>query len=451
MDPQTNKILQQAVIAHQQGKLEEAERLYLTVLQKHPSHADASHNLGVLKVAINDMVVALSLFKIAVEANPKIEQFWLSYIDALIKQNQIQNAKKLLKKARKKGFGGDKLGALEAQLKQTSQASSPPSLKQNKNINNLSQARLNSLLTLFQAGQYEKAEKLASSITQEFPLHSFAWKVLGAVFKQTGQLLKSLAASQMVVSIELQDAEAHNNLAVILQELGRSKEAETSYKKAIAVNPHYASAHNNLGVILQDLHRFEEAQASFKKAIASQPNHVDAHYNLGVTLQELSLFTEAEVSLKQAIHLRPDFAEAHKSIGDVLQVLNRPVEAEARFKKAIAIKPDFTDAFINLGVTLTGLDRLDEAEASFRQAIVLKPDSIMAYNKLGSMLQQMNRLDEAEIGFRQAIKIKPDDTAANAGLGSLLGKLGQHREGLEHLKIGCGSIVFDTKNGLSIE
>ena len=451
MEPKANKILQQAVIAHQQDKLEEAERLYLTVLQEHPSHADASHNLGVLKVAVNDLETALPLFKTALNSNSKVEQFWLSYIDALIKQNQIQNAKRLLKKARKKGFSGEKLGALEAQLKQYSQTSIPGSLEQNEHSNNPSQARLNSLLTLFQAGQYEKAEKLALSITQEFSHHSFAWKVLGAIFKQTDQLLKSLTASQTVVSIEPKDAEAHNNLAVMLQELGRSKEAETSYKKAIAVNPNYASAQNNLGVMLQDLHRYEEAQISFKHAIASQPNHVDAHYNLGVTLQELSLFTEAEASLKQALHMRPDFAEAHKSLGDVLQSLNRTVEAEVSFKKAIAIKPDFSDAFINLGVMYQELDRLDEAESSFRQAIVLKPDSIMAYNKLGLMLQQMNRLDEAEISLRQAIKTKRNDTVANSGLGSLLAKLGQHRESLEHLRIGCGSIVFDTKNGLSIE
>ena len=358
MESKANTILQQAVVAHQQGRLEEAEHLYLTVLEEYPSHADASHNLGVLKVAVNDMEVALSLFKTALDSNPKVEQFWLSYIDALIKQNQIKNAKRLLKKARKKGFSAEKLGALEAQLKQSSQTSSPPSLKQNKNADHLSQARLNSLLTLFQTGQHAKAEELALSITQDFPRHSFAWKVLGAIFKQTDQLLKSLTASQTVVSIEPQDAEAHNNLGVILQELGRSKEAETSYKKAIALNPQYASAHNNLGVILQDLHRFEEAQASFNQAIASQPNHMDAHYNLGITLQELSLFAEAEVSLKQAIFLRPDFAEAHKSLGDVFQSLNRSTEAEVSFKKAIAIQPDFTDAFINLGLTLRELGQI---------------------------------------------------------------------------------------------
>ncbi len=451
MELTIEQALQQAVIAHQQGQFEDAERLYLTVLHEHPSHADASHNLGVLKVTVNDMEVALPLFKTALDSNPKVEQFWLSYIDALIKQNQIKDAKRLLKKARKKGFNGDKLGTLEAHLKQSSETSMPASLERNRHSNNPSQARLNSLLTSFQAGQYAKAEKLALSITQEFSHHSFAWKVLGAVFKQTSQPLKSLEASQRVVSIEPKDAEAHNNLAVMLQELGRSKEAETSYKKAIAVNPNYASAQNNLGVMLQDLHRYEEAKISFKHAIACQPNHVDAHHNLGITLQELSLFAEAEVNFQQAIHLRPDFAEAHKSLGDVLQSLNRAAEAEVSFKKAIEIKPDFTDAFINLGVIYKELDRLDEAESSFRQAIVLKPDSIMAYSKLGLILQQMNRLDEAEISLRQAINTKPDDTVANSGLGSLLAKLGQHRESLEHLRIGCGSIVFDTKNGLSIE
>jgi protein O-GlcNAc transferase len=428
MEPNANKILQQAVIAHQQGRLEEAEHLYLTVLEEHPSHADVSHNLGVLKVAVNDMEVALSLFKTALDSNPKVEQFWLSYIDALIKQNQIKNAKRLLKKARKKGFSGEKLGALEAQLKQSSQTSNPPSLKQNKNADHLFQARLNSLLTLFQAGQHAKAEKLALSITQNFPHHSFAWKVLGAIFKQTDQLLKALTASQTVVSIEPQDAEAHNNLAVILQELGRSKEAETSYKKAIALNPQYASAHNNLGVILQDLHRFEDAQASFNQAIASQPNHIDAHYNLGVTLQELNLFTEAEASLKQAIHLRPDFAEAHKSLGDVLQVLNRSTEAEERFKKAIAIEPDFTDAFINLGLTLRELGRLVEAEANHTRAVVLEPDYAEAHNNLGNTLKELGKLEEAAASLGRAVALKPDYAEVHNNLGIILNQLGRLEE-----------------------
>ena len=84
MELNIDQMLQQGVAAHNAGNLQEAERLYRTVLQSEPAHPDANHNLGVLAVSVNNADAALPLFKLALEANPKIEQFWLSYIDALI-------------------------------------------------------------------------------------------------------------------------------------------------------------------------------------------------------------------------------------------------------------------------------------------------------------------------------------------------------------------------------
>ena len=77
--------IQQGIAAHKEGKLQEAERLYRAFLQSQPLHTDANHNLGLIAVSVNKTDAALPLFKTALEANPKIEQFWLSYIDALIK------------------------------------------------------------------------------------------------------------------------------------------------------------------------------------------------------------------------------------------------------------------------------------------------------------------------------------------------------------------------------
>ena len=85
MELTIEQALQQGVAAHKEGKLQEAERLYRAILQSQPLHPDANHNLGVIAVSVNKPDVALPLFKTALEANPTIEQFWLSYIDALIK------------------------------------------------------------------------------------------------------------------------------------------------------------------------------------------------------------------------------------------------------------------------------------------------------------------------------------------------------------------------------
>ena len=72
-----------------------------------------------------------------------------------------------------------------------------------------SHSQLNSLLECYESGQYGDAEKLALSITQQFPEHQFGWKVLGSVLKQTGRISEALVASQKSLKLAPQDAGAH--------------------------------------------------------------------------------------------------------------------------------------------------------------------------------------------------------------------------------------------------
>ena len=110
--------LDRGVSAHKAGNLQEAERIYKAILQSQPNHPDANHNLGVLAVSVSKVDAAIPLFKKAVEANPKIEQFWLSYADALIKLNQIDNAREVLRRGKANGLNGDNVNDLEMELKE---------------------------------------------------------------------------------------------------------------------------------------------------------------------------------------------------------------------------------------------------------------------------------------------------------------------------------------------
>ena len=96
MELTIEKTLQQGIAAQKEGKLQEAMHLYKSILQSQPAHPDANHNLGVLAVSLNEVEAALPLFKTALAANPNTEQFWLSYIDALIKEKQFDKAKKAI-------------------------------------------------------------------------------------------------------------------------------------------------------------------------------------------------------------------------------------------------------------------------------------------------------------------------------------------------------------------
>ncbi len=410
MELTIEQALQQGIAAHKEGKLQDAERLYRAILQSQPLHPDANHNLGVLAVSVNKTEAALPLFKTALEANPKIEQFWLSYIDALTKEQQFENARQVLEQAKKQNVDEEKLSALERQLTPTGQINEP---------------KFNSLLEHYQNGRFSDAEKLAVSITNEFPKHQFGWKVLGAILRATGRKSKAVDAIQTAVTLSPQDAEAHCNLGITLQELGRLDEAEASYTQAIALKPDYAEAHSNLGITLKALGRLDQALASYTQAIALKPDYAEAHYNLGITLQELGRLDEAEASYTQAIALKPDFAKAHSNLGNTLKELGRLNQALANYRQAIALKPDYAEAHYNLGIALQELGRLDEAEASYTQAIALKPDFAEAHYNLGNTLKELGRLDEAEASYTQAIALEPDYAEAHSNLGITLKALGR--------------------------
>ncbi len=54
----------------------------------------------------------------------------------------------------------------------------------------------------------------------------------------------------------------------------------SSPQKATAIHPSPANAHNNLGLAYQKLGKLDEAIVQHKRAIAIDPNHAQAHYNL---------------------------------------------------------------------------------------------------------------------------------------------------------------------------
>ncbi len=121
MELTIEQALQQGVAAHREGNLQDAERFYKAILQSQPKHPDANHNLGLIAAAANKADTALPLFKTALKANPKVEQFWLSYIDALIKEKQFDKAKESLEQAKERGVAKEKINVFERQLQSRTQ------------------------------------------------------------------------------------------------------------------------------------------------------------------------------------------------------------------------------------------------------------------------------------------------------------------------------------------
>jgi len=363
------KALQEAIKVHKAGKLQDAEVCYRSILQIQPKHPDANHNLGLIADSLNKPEAALLLFKTALEASPSQGRFWISYIEALIKNNQIEHAKSVLNQGKKMGLAGERVNVLNKKLTSTNveheielsieRQGGKYLTQDNKNLvengksNKLakkhSQKEINDLLEDYENKRYNKAEGMARSIIQRIPTHQLSWKILAATLKQTGRLEEALIASRKTVELVPNDAEALSNLGNVLQELGRLEEAETRYLATLALKPNFAEVYYNLGNVLQELGNLEEAEKSYKKAIKLKPSLAIAHNNLANILRKLDRLDEAESSYRKAINFKPDLIQAHSNLGITLKKLNKPEEAEVSFGKAIELQPEFTPALLNRG------------------------------------------------------------------------------------------------------
>src|SRR3546814_2253079 len=83
--------------------------------------------------------------------------------------------------------------------------------------------------------------------------------------------------------------------------LGRAESAAHYYRRALALDPRYADAHNNLAILLESRGRFEEAAAHLEKAIALRPDSPSAYGNRGNLLRRQGRLVEAEESYRRAI------------------------------------------------------------------------------------------------------------------------------------------------------
>ena len=165
MELTLDQALQKGIEAHKAGKVQEADQYYTAILKAQPKHPDANHNLGVLAVGVGKVQEALPFFKTALETNPNITQFWLSYIDALVKLDRITDAKAVFDQAKSNGANGDAFDQLEKKL--GSEKGTPTNEK--SNAQEPPKDQLQSVLNLYRQGQLQKALEKCEAISLQHP------------------------------------------------------------------------------------------------------------------------------------------------------------------------------------------------------------------------------------------------------------------------------------------
>src|SRR5436190_1200340 len=266
--------LQQALSLHQQGQLDEAEKIYARIVKAAPLHFDALHLLGTLKLQKGRAGEAYRLIAAALEVQPRSADALTNFGLALRAMNRNPDALARFALA----LAPDHLEARNNRglllLIERRAAEALACFDEVLRLAPRHLARINRANALAELGRPTEALAEYDRALATFPDHPGALFNRGSALLAMGRHLEAIAAFDRTIAIVPQHAQAWNNRATALYALNRHAEALTSCAQALAARKDYADAHHNEALCLLAIGDFARGLPKYEwrlRAGNSQP------------------------------------------------------------------------------------------------------------------------------------------------------------------------------------
>ena len=218
-----------------------------------------------------------------------------------------------------------------------------------------------------------------------------------------------------------QSAEAHYDLAGVLQDEGETEDCILEYQQAIHLDmpdpngparhpAQTANAYRQLGIIRQAKNQLISAVANFRASLRLAPNDVPTMVNLGDALYDRQLYSSSLAEYQAALRLDPqgrdlDLETVHVAIGNCLDRLNQPLPAVHEYRIAVRLSPNDDAVHYDLGRELEVLSRYPEALRELREAIRLNPHAAQNHYELGAILYNSGQQELGRVEWRKVLRM----------------------------------------------
>ena len=226
--------IQQAIKAHKEGRIEEAERLYRSISKNQPTNLAAYNNLGVILQNLGRLDEAEINYRKVIELKPDYGEAHYNLGITLQGLHKFGEAETSYRKA--------------IELKP-----------------DYGEAHYNLGITLQGLHKFGEAETSYRKAIELKPDYANVYFNLGNTLRKINKLSEAEKNYRKAIELKPNYAESYLNLGAALKVLGKFDEAEISYRKAIEIKPDYVEAHHNLEVLLKQkrlLSKIEQAKKS---------------------------------------------------------------------------------------------------------------------------------------------------------------------------------------------
>ena len=306
---QQDVLLQQATAMHQEGQLDAAETIYLTLLKSFPTHTNLITNLGTIAYQKGRFEAAINWLD---------QSLQLSFYQpiALNCRGNVLEA----------------LGRLPEALSNFDCAISlDPAYVQ---------AYYNKGNCLHKQRNFAKALQSYDQAIALKPDYAEAYSNRGVVLNTLERFDDALSSYQVAIEFKPNFAEAYYNQGNALLNLKRYEDALLSFKQAIIFNSNYADAFINQAKTYIYLGQFKLALASCEQVIELKPDNADTYIHCGEILFKLNALEKARLSYGFAIALDSEYGLAYFNRGVCLKLLMRNEEALLDLQCAAKFSPN---------------------------------------------------------------------------------------------------------------
>ncbi|MBO5100545.1 MAG: tetratricopeptide repeat protein [Treponema sp.] len=141
-------------------------------------------------------------------------------------------------------------------------------------------------IELASKGEYKEAIACFKRALCMEKFNYLLWFNLGVTYRDAGDLIQAKEALEKAYSIEQEDDEVIETLALISFNLGDKEEALEYCAEGLSLNERNAHLWNTLGVIYFNDEKYDKACEAFENAITINPYYYDALFNLRDTYEE---------------------------------------------------------------------------------------------------------------------------------------------------------------------
>jgi len=300
--------LNKAIQYHQNGNVQEAEKIYTEVLKVDPGNINCLYLMGLVNYQKGKLDNAVDYANKALAIRPAFD-IYKTLADIYIDKREFDKALVALRKAIE--FDPDYIeGYFNIGLILQTQ-------------NRIAEA----------AEYYKKAISLK-------PDYYRAYDNLGAIYLDKGDLNESLSYYQKSMYLNPQNPDVYFNIANIYRSANNPAQAIEFYQKALNLKPNDAECYFTLGISYLMNKQYDRSIEILNKALKLNYNSAEVYHNIGNAYFEKEDYNQAKVYYKKSIELNPDSHNSYNNLGLVYKFTNELSKAIPNFLKALELNPN---------------------------------------------------------------------------------------------------------------